>query len=81
MTEMGKLREMRNSKHSATELAATMKSQANRLAVVLQPSLLCWGKDQLFVTKTNGKATEVKSVCTLHVTGGVNSIRYSFFSY
>ena len=28
---MGKLREMRNSKHPATELAATMKSQAYRL--------------------------------------------------
>ena len=34
-------RGMRNSKYSATELAVTMKSQAYRLAVVLQPSLLC----------------------------------------
>ena len=30
-----------SSKHSATELAVTMKSHAYRLAVVLQPSLLC----------------------------------------
>ena len=59
MTEM----EMRNSKYSATELVVTMKSQAYRLAVVLQP-LLCWGEDQLFVAKTN-KATEIKSVCAL----------------
>ena len=34
-------RGIRNSKHSATELAVTIKSQAYRLAVVLQPSLLC----------------------------------------
>ena len=33
-----------------------------RLAVVLQPSLLCWGEDQLFVTNTNGKASEIVSV-------------------
>ena len=32
---------IRNSKNSATELAVTMKSQAYKLAVVLQPSLLC----------------------------------------
>ena len=51
-----------SSKHSATELTVTMKSQAYRLAVVLQPLLLCWGEDQLFVTKTNGKATEIVSV-------------------
>ena len=46
-----------SSKHSATELAVTMKNQDYKLAVVLQPSLLCWGEDQLFVTKSNGKAT------------------------
>ena len=50
MTEMGN---KRCSKHSTTELAVTMKSQAYRLAVVLQPSLLCLGEDQLFVTKSN----------------------------
>ena len=31
-------------------------------SVVLQPLLLCQGEDQLFVTKTNGKATEIVSV-------------------
>ena len=41
-------------------------------SVVLQPLLLCQGEDQLFVTKTNGKATEIVSVLTL--TGGVNSL-------
>ena len=50
------------SKHSATELTVMMKSQTYRLAVVLQPSLLCWGEDQLFVTNTNGKASEIVSV-------------------
>ena len=39
MTEMGN--GGNSSKNSATELAVTMKSQAYRLAVVLQPSLLC----------------------------------------
>ena len=75
MTEMGNgkwkhERSCISSKHSATELAVTMMSQAYRLAVVLQPLLLCWGEDQLFVTKTNGKATEIVSVHS----GGVNSL-------
>ena len=56
---------IRNSKNS---LAVTMKSQAYRLAVVLQFIALLRGPDQLFVTKTKlmVKATEIKSVCTLY---------------
>ena len=51
-------------------LAVPMKTQAYRLAVVLQPSLLCWREDQLFVTKTNDKVTEI----VYTVTGGVTSL-------
>ena len=74
MTEMGNGGCVTQSTQQQSLHAVTMKSQAYRLAVVLQPSLLCWGEDQLFVTKTDGKTTEIKSVCTMNVTGGVNFI-------
>ena len=61
-----------NSKHSATELAVTMNLSCSLATFV---ALICWGEDQLFVTKTNGKVLNWNKECMYAVTSGVNSIR------